>query len=98
MTLVQIEPADVGILGRMDVEAVPIEGHQEVLVLHRFLFEFKLEDIASVYAGSPIIAAIQRRLADALELADPGPGWSYWREADRHGQRIEAVRQHLAGA
>ena len=82
----------------MDVDAVPIEGHLEVVALHRFLFECKLEDISSVYAGSPFIAAIQHRLADALELADPGTGWNDWRKAEQHGHRVEAVRQYLAAA
>ena len=65
----------------MEVDAVPIESRHEVLALHRFLFDCKLEDITSIYAGSPFIAAIQNRLADALESADAGTGWSDWRDA-----------------
>jgi hypothetical protein len=79
----------------MDVGTVRVEGYHEVLALHRYLFECKGEDLSSEYAGSPFIAAIQNRLADALEAADPGAGWTTWRAADGHQQRIDAVRQHL---
>lgn len=58
----------------MDVEAVCVEGYHEVLALHRMLMECKFDDLGSIYAGSPFIAAIQHRLADALEAADPGQG------------------------
>ncbi|MGQ5262923.1 hypothetical protein ACTWLT_19505 [Micromonospora sp. ZYX-F-536] len=44
------------------------------------------------------IAAIQHRLADALEGVEPGNGWRAWRAADGHPHRIEAVRAHLADA
>ncbi|WP_233624224.1 hypothetical protein [Actinoplanes sp. ATCC 53533] len=79
----------------MDVGAVRVEGYYEVLALHRYLFECKGEDISSEYAASPFIAAIQNRLADALEAADPGSGWTTWRAADGHQQRVDAIRQHL---
>jgi hypothetical protein len=79
----------------VDVETVRVEGYYEVLALHRYLFECKGEDFSSVYAGSPFIAAIQNRLADALEVADPGSGWTTWRAADGHQQRVDGVRQHL---
>jgi hypothetical protein len=82
----------------MDVDAVAVEGHSEVLALHRFLFECKMDDLTSVYAGSPFIAAIQNRLADALEAADPGSGWTDWRAAEQHTDRVEAVRRHLSTA
>jgi hypothetical protein len=82
----------------MDVGTVLIEGHHEALALHRFLFEYKGEDISSVYAGSPFLAAIQNRLADALEAADPGTGWTEWRAAAQHTHRVDAVRRHLASA
>ncbi len=82
----------------MDVEPVWVEGYHEVLALHRMLFESKFDYLNSVYAGSPFIAAIQDRLADALEAADPGNGWRDWRDADRHGHRVEAVRRSLADA
>lgn len=82
----------------MDVDAVRIEGYHEVLALHRFLFECKVEDITSVYAGSPFLAAIQHRLADALEAADPGTRWKEWRAAEQHLQRVETVRCHLSTA
>jgi hypothetical protein len=81
---------------RVDVDAVAVEGYHEVLALHRFLFECKKDDLASVYAGSPFIAAIQNRLVDALEAADPGTGWTHWRAAEQHIDRIEAVRHHLS--
>lgn len=38
---------------------------------------------------------IPNRLADALEAADPGSGWTTWRAADGHQQRVDAVRQHV---
>ncbi|MCY1144139.1 hypothetical protein OWR29_39610 [Actinoplanes sp. Pm04-4] len=79
----------------MDVGTVQIESYHEVLALHRYLFESKGGDLSSEYAGSPFIAAIQNRLADALEAADPGSGWTTWRDAEGHQQRIDAVRQHL---
>jgi acyl-CoA reductase-like NAD-dependent aldehyde dehydrogenase len=82
----------------VDVGTVRVEGYYEVLALHRYLFECKGEDLSSEYAGSPFIAAIQNRLADALEAADPGSGWTTWRAAEGHQQRIDAVRQHLLSA
>jgi hypothetical protein len=82
----------------VDVGAVRVEGYYEVLALHRYLFDCKGEDFSSEYAGSPFIAALQNRLADALEAADPGSEWTTWRAAAGHQQRIEAVRQHLLSA
>jgi len=82
----------------MDVEPVWVEGYYEVLALHRMLFECKFDDLDSTYAGSPFIAAIQHRLADSLEAADPGQGWREWRKAEAHSHRVEAVRVHLAGS
>jgi hypothetical protein len=58
----------------VDGETVRVEGYHEVLALHRMLMECKSDALGSVYAGSPFIAAIQHRLADALEAADPGQG------------------------
>ncbi|OJF10851.1 hypothetical protein [Couchioplanes caeruleus] len=82
----------------MDVISVSIEGDREALALHRFLFEAKLEHPGSIYAGSPYIASIQRRLADALEAADPGSGWARWRLAEGHEERVGIVRRHLSTA
>ena len=58
----------------VDTKPVVTDG-SEVLALHRMLMETKFGNLNSVYAGSPIIAAVQNRLADALEAADPGTGW-----------------------
>ena len=77
---------------------VAIEGHDEVLWLHNMLMEYKFGDLDGRYAGSPIIAAIQRRLADALEAAHPDQRWREWRKADGHADGVEVVRRHLAGA
>lgn len=77
----------------MDVEAVRIEGEYEVLSLHSMLMDCKFDDLASIYRGSPFIAAIQHRLADALEAADPSQRWRKWREAECHPHRVEAVRR-----
>lgn len=82
----------------MDVGEVRVQGYYEVLALHRVLFERKGEDLTDVYAGSPYLAAIQNRLADALEAADPGSGWTRWRAAEAHEQRVDAVRDHLLSA
>jgi hypothetical protein len=82
----------------MEFEAVRIEGHLKVLALHRMLMEYKFEDIASEFAGSPFIAAIQNRLADALEAADAGSAWRNWRKAETHTDRVESIRLYLAGA
>ena len=82
----------------MEFEAVRIEGHLEVLALHRMLMEYKFEDIASEFAGSPFIAAIQNRLTDALEAADAGSAWRNWRKAETHTDRVESIRLYLAGA
>jgi hypothetical protein len=82
----------------VDVEPVWIEGYYEILALHRVLFERKFDDPGSPYEGSPFLAAIQDRLADALEAADPGIGWRDWRDADGHPERIELVRRRLAEA
>jgi len=57
-----------------------------------------MDDLTSLYAGSPFIAAIQNRLADALEAASSGTGWTDWRAAERHVDRVEAVRRHLSTA
>jgi carboxylesterase type B len=78
----------------MEIEAVRIEGYHEVLALHRMLMEYKFEDLASVYAGSPFIAAIQNRLADALRAVDPV--WREWLRAETHPHRVESIRIHLA--
>lgn len=75
-----------------------MHGCHEVLALHRFLFDYKGENLSSVYAGSPYIAAVQNRLADALEASDPGSGWAMWRAAEGHERRVEAVRRHLSSA
>lgn len=80
------------------MQTVRVEGYHEVLALHRMFMECKSDDLGSVYAGSPFIAAIQHRLADALEAADPGQGWHDWRNADGHPYRVQAVRAHLTGA
>ena len=80
----------------VDVDGIIVEGYYEVLALHKYLFHFKLEEIASEYAGSPLIAAIQHRLCDELVAADPGTGWQRWREAEGHEHRVDIVRQHLA--
>ncbi|MBE1485362.1 hypothetical protein [Plantactinospora soyae] len=82
----------------MDVEPVWVKGYHEILALHRALFEAKFDDLDSTHAGSPFIAAIQHRLADALEAVDPGGGWRTWRAAEAHTDRVEAVRRQLAGA
>ena len=78
----------------MEVEAVRVEGYHEVLALHRMLMEYKFEDLASVYAGSPFIAAVQNRLADALQAVDPA--WREWLRAETHPHRVESIRLHLA--
>jgi hypothetical protein len=93
---VPAESPRVGQTLSVDVETVRVDGYHEVLALHRYLFECKGEDLSSEYAGSPFIAAIQNRLADALEAADPGSGWTSWRAADAHQQRVDAVRQYLS--
>src|SRR5689334_20142862 len=61
------------------------------------LMETKFDNLDSVYAGSQIIATVQNRLADALEAADAGTGWSDWRRADRHNHRLEAIQRYVAG-
>lgn len=80
----------------VDVQAVLLEGHDEILALHRMLMDSKSDDLDSEYAGSPFVAAIQHRLADALEAADPGDSWTVWRAADQHPHRVDAVRAHLS--
>jgi hypothetical protein len=80
----------------VDVQTVRVEGPYEILALHRMILESKFDDLSSVYAGSPYIADIQHRLADAPEDADPGHGWRDWRDAAAHPHRVEAVRAHLA--
>jgi hypothetical protein len=50
----------------MDLGAARVEGYHEILALHRLLFECKREDVSNEYAGSPNLAAIQNRLADAV--------------------------------
>jgi hypothetical protein len=80
------------------IEPVCVQGYYEILALHRALFEGKFDDPESPYAGSPYIAAIQHRLADALENAEPAKDWRTWRQAERHEHRVELVKARLAGA
>jgi hypothetical protein len=80
----------------VDVQAVRVDGEHEVLTLHGMIMEYKFDDLGSVYAGSPFIAAIQHRLADALENADAGHRWRDWRDAAAHPHRVEAVHLQLS--
>jgi hypothetical protein len=80
------------------IESVCISEYYEILALHRLLFEGKFDDQESPYAGSPYIAAIQNRLADALEAAEPAKDWGTWRSAEIHADRVELVRRRLGQA
>jgi hypothetical protein len=82
----------------MDVEPVQIEGYYEILALHKMLVDRKFDGPEDEYFGSPYIAAVQNRLADALEAADPGSGWCDWRKAEAHTRYVEKVRGFLSTA
>jgi hypothetical protein len=82
----------------MDVEPVWIEGYDEILALHKMLMDRKFDGPEDEYFGSPYIAAVQDRLADALEAVDPGSGWHSWRKAEAHTRRVEKVRRYLSTA
>lgn len=74
-----------------------IDDLNELKTLHRALMRLKFEGQADEFFGSPYIAAVQHRVADALELAEPKRGWSEWRNASAHQHEVEIVRHHLAG-
>ena len=57
--------------------SITIEGN-EVLALHRMLYKRKfLDGPTDEFFGSPLIAAVQRRLLAALAQDDP-EGWAVW--------------------
>jgi hypothetical protein len=78
------------------VGPVVIEDYYEALALHKMLIHAKFEsDVDDEYVGSPYIAGVQRRLADALQAATPGPGWGRWRDASEHEHRLPGVRAQV---
>lgn len=75
---------------------VSLNSIDEVRTLHRMLMDRKFDGPEDVFFGSPFIAAIQHRLVDALAAAEPTKDWDAWRDASRHPEKIDKVRQHLA--
>ena len=82
-----------------EIDPITIEGRWQILALHKFLFAAKFDtEMDDEYVGSPYIANVQRLLADALEHADPGDGWTRWRNAAEHQHRLQRVRRYVASA
>jgi hypothetical protein len=77
---------------------VCLESINEVRAVHKMLFERKFDDPEDVFFGSPFIASVQNKLADALAAAEPGQreAWETWRDAASHPEKVETVRRHLA--
>ena len=69
----------------------------ELLALHRCLLEAKFspdpED--GDIAGSPIAAKLANSVMSELEAFDE-QGWSEWRKAENHPERIEALISSLS--
>jgi hypothetical protein len=79
------------------VGPVVIDDYYEALALHKMLMVAKFEsDVDNIYVGSPFVAAVQRRLVEALQAATPGPGCAQWRDAGAHEWRLPKVRAYLA--
>ena len=76
---------------------VCLDSIDEVRAAHKMLFDRKFDGPEDVYFGSPFIASVQHKLADALEAAEPSKGWAAWRDAAGHLEKVEKVRRHVAG-
>ncbi|MEV6130985.1 hypothetical protein AB0M05_29900 [Streptomyces violaceusniger] len=76
---------------------VCLDSINEVRAAHKMLFDRKFDGPEDVYFGSPFIASVQHKLADALAAAEPSKGWAVWRNAAGHPEKVERVRRHLAG-
>lgn len=72
-----------------------IDDVYELLALHRMLFDRKFDGAEDEFFGSPFIAAIQRRLVQALMTAEPHRGWQTWCDAAQHGRVLTKVRSYL---
>jgi hypothetical protein len=82
-----------------EATVVRLDSVHEIRALHRMLFNRKFDGPEDVYFGSPLIASVQNKLADALagESAAEAAKWAAWRDARRHPHILERIRQHLAG-
>ncbi|RZU51198.1 hypothetical protein EV385_3005 [Krasilnikovia cinnamomea] len=77
--------------------SVVLDSIDEIRALHRMLIERKFDGTEDEFFGSPFIAAVQHRLADALTTAEPSKPWAAWRDAAGHSEKIDKVRNHIAG-
>jgi hypothetical protein len=77
---------------------VCLDSIDEVRAVHKMLFNRKFDGPEDVFFGSPFIASVQHKLADALTAAEPAHArdWEEWRDAARHPEKVEKVRRHLA--
>ncbi|MEV0899532.1 hypothetical protein [Actinoplanes sp. NPDC049802] len=76
---------------------VVLDSINEIRALHRLLIERKFDGTENEFFGSPLIAAVQHRLADALATAEPSKPWAAWRDTAGHSEKIDKVRNHIAG-
>jgi hypothetical protein len=72
-----------------------IDDLYELLALYRMLFDRKFDGAEDEFFGSPYIAAVQRRLLQALMTAEPHRGWHTWADAAQHGRVLAEVRSYL---
>jgi hypothetical protein len=81
-----------------EMPVVCLDSINEVRAVHKMLFNRKFDGPEDEYFGSPFIASVQHKLADALAAAEPGQGeaWATWRDAAGHLGKVEKIRQHLA--
>ncbi|MEV4539285.1 hypothetical protein AB0J82_36480 [Asanoa sp. NPDC049518] len=80
-----------------EIPAVVLDSIDEIRTLHRMLMVRKFDGTEDEFFGSPFVASVQHKLADALAVAEPSKPWAAWRDADGHDAELEKVRQHIAG-
>lgn len=78
---------------------VCLDSINEIRAVHKMLFNRKFDGPEDEYFGSPFIASVQHKLADALAAESEGAGvdWVAWRDAGAHPSVVEKVRRHLRG-
>jgi hypothetical protein len=83
-----------------EMPIVCLDSINEVRAVHKMLFNRKFDGPDDEYFGSPFIASVQHKLADALIAAEPHrrDAWESWRDAARHTEKVDRVRRYLAGA
>ncbi|MFI6031843.1 hypothetical protein [Amycolatopsis magusensis] len=82
--------------GGVVIPVVCLDSIDEVRAVHKMLFDRKFDGPEDVYFGSPFVASVQHKLADALAAAEPTKNWTAWRDAAEHPEKVEKVRRHVA--